>query len=306
MPVAPDLQPLLDAMAAPEARPIQDGTPQEAREMIGMTEQLRRPDQEVGGVETAPDEVAGCPARVYRPEGATGPMPTMLFLHGGGFVVGDLDTHDAICRLLARECWATVVAVDYPLAPEHPFPAAPETAVRAMREVAARRESYGGDDRLAVGGDSAGGNLSAVVAQQCRDLRLQAQLLIYPVVDPYGEWASREENGSGYFLDLAGMAWFQGHYAAGIDEETRTDPLMAPLHGDLAGLAPAVVATAEMDPLRDEGEAYAAALADAGVPVDAKRYDGQIHGFVNFDFLAESSRAAIMDLLARFRTLLHG
>ncbi|KAJ1683816.1 hypothetical protein LUZ63_020961 [Rhynchospora breviuscula] len=310
MPLAPDLQPLLDAVNDPGARPMHEGTPQQAREVIGMTEQLRRPDQAVTGVEVVPDEVAGRPARVYRPEGASGPMPTVLFLHGGGFVVGDLDTHDALCRLIARECWTTVVALDYPLAPEHPFPAAPESAVAAMREVAERRESFGGDDRLAVAGDSAGANLSAVVAQQCRvlasDLGLQAQLLIYPVVDPYGDYASREENGSGYFLDLPSMAWFQGHYAGEASPETRRDVRMAPLLGDLAGVAPAVVVTAELDPLRDEGEAYAAALAEAGVRVDAQRYDGQVHGFANFDFLAESSRAAILDFLTRFRALLHG
>jgi acetyl esterase len=305
--LAPDVANLLQLIEASGNRPIIEGTPQEAREaMRVLMVHLRRPEHAVGGVVVSEDTVAGHPARVYRPESAPGPLPTVVFLHGGGFVTGDLDTHDPLCRMLARDCDAVVVAIDYPLAPEHPFPEPVETALAAVREVHGRRGRYGGDDRVAVAGDSAGGNLAAVVAQEARDLGLAAQLLIYPAVDPVGDYASLEENATGYFLDVATIEWFQVHYAGAEPAESLVlDERLAPLQGDLAGVAPAVVATAEFDPLRDEGEAYAAALAAAGVPVDAKRYDGQIHGFANLDHVAPSAKAATDDMLARFKAMLH-
>lgn len=309
--VAPDLAALLQMLEASESPPIYECTPAEARAaMRVLMVQMRAPEFLVGGVTVSDDTVAGHPARVYRPDpvagSATGPLPTVAFLHGGGFVIGDLDTHDPLCRMIARDCEAVVVAIDYPMAPEHPFPEPVEAALAAVREVHARRGELGGDDRVAVAGDSAGGNLSAVVAQQARDLGLTAQLLIYPVVDPAGEYASRKENGTGYFLDVPTMDWFFLQYVgAKPGDSVLSDLQLAPLRGDLAGLAPAVVATAEFDPLRDEGEAYAAALHTAGVQVDAIRYDGQIHGFANMDHLARSAKAATDDMLARFKALLH-
>ena len=245
-------------------------------------------------------------ARVYRPDGIDGPLPTIAFFHGGGFVIGDLDTHDPLCRLLARECRSVVVAIDYPLAPEHPFPAASEAAVAAIRDLAGRLLELGGDDRLAVAGDSAGGNLAAYVAQSCRDVVRAGQLLLYPKVDAAGGYDSMSENATGYFLDVPTIDWFTTQLLAGDPGSFDVEDLrLSPLRGDLAGLAPAVVVTAGFDPLRDEGRAYAAALGSADVPVEAVEYADLIHGFANMDHVATSAKAALVDLLARFREVLH-
>ncbi|MGT2427471.1 alpha/beta hydrolase [Amnibacterium kyonggiense] len=234
------------------------------------------------------DEViGGVRCRVYRPQ-VTAPSPTIVYLHGGGFVIGDLDTHDLTVRLLATDVGAVVVSVDYGLAPERPFPGGVEDAWSVFATVAGRIEEFGGDPaRLVVAGDSAGANLAAVTAVHARDTEvpLAAQLLAYPVVDPGGEYASRGENADGYFLTARDMDWFFEHYtgvapgaegARSLVEDPRIAPLRTP---DLAGVAPAVIATAEYDPLRDEGVAYAAALVAAGVPVWHRTYEGQIHGF---------------------------
>ena len=230
--------------------------------------------------------VGGVRARVYRSGSAT-PAPTVVYLHGGGFVIGDLDTHDVAARLLATDLGGVVVSVDYALAPERPFPAGVDDAWAAFRAVAGSIADFGGDpDRLVVGGDSAGANLAAVTALRARDegVALAAQLLAYPTVDPGGEYASRTENAEGFFLTARDMAWFTRQYL-GVDAESpearerALDPRIAPLRADLAGVAPAVVATAEYDPLRDEGVAYAAALEAAGVRVWHRTYPGLIHGF---------------------------
>ena len=208
--------------------------------------------------------VAGdSPARLYRPTDLTADTPVLVYLHGGGFVIGDLDTHDQLCRRLCRDASATVLSVDYRLAPEHPFPAAVDDALAAVRWAAANL----GAARVAVGGDSAGGNLAAFCAQALPEL-VSAQLLIYPAVDAFGEYPSRTENAEGYFLEQTTMEWFFTHYVTGVDDLDAGDTRLSPFHGELAGLAPALVVTAEYDPLRDEGEAYAARLAAAGVPVD--------------------------------------
>jgi acetyl esterase len=305
---APDVAGLLQMLEASDAPPMTEGTPEQAREGFRLLMVHLRPvEAAITGVTASDDTVAGFPARVYRPDGVSGPLPTVAFLHGGGFVIGDLDTHDPLCRLIARDCEAVVVAVDYPLAPESPFPAAVDAALDAVREIHERRLELGGDDRVAVAGDSAGGNLAAVAAQELRDLPLSAQLLMYPKTDTSEAYPSLVDNGTGYFLDTPTIDWFSEQYVGvGADVQSLSSDLrLAPLQGDLSGLAPAVVATAEFDPLRDEGEAYAAALVDAGVTVDAKRYDGQIHGFANMDHLAPSAKAATDDMLARFRVLLH-
>jgi acetyl esterase len=243
---------------------------------------------------------------VYRPEGE-GPFPTVVFFHGGGWVIGDLETHDNQARSVARHGRAVVVSVDYRLAPEHPFPAAVDDAVAAARWAAAHLAELGGDDRLAVAGDSAGGNLAAVVAQQLHadGTPVTAQFLIYPAVDSAGEYPSRVENAKGYFLEQPTMDWFYGHYAGGVDDPA--DPRLSPLRAaDLSGLAPALVVTAEFDPLRDEGEAYAEALRAAGVPVRQQRYDGLIHGFFDMGPISAAAQAAIDESCARFGELLHG
>jgi acetyl esterase len=310
MPVDPQIATLLELIAAAESKPMSEGTPEEARRGFRtLTVDLRDPAAvpDVASVEDT--TVAGAegdlPARVYRPA-ADGPLPTLLLLHGGGFVIGDLDTHDVTARTLANGCRAVVVSVDYRLAPEHPFPAAVDDALAAARWVADHLVELGGDDRVAVAGDSAGGNLSAVVAQTFRDegRPLAGQLLVYPATDMGGSYPSHVENAEGYFLDAATMAWFLQQYAGGAAD--LADPRLSPLHGDLAGVAPAVVVVAELDPLRDDGLAYAAALEAAGVPVEVRTFPGLIHGFVDMGRHSAAAQAAIDETCELFRKVLHG
>jgi acetyl esterase len=299
---------MLEAIQRPS---LAAGTHEEARAAFRMlTVDMRPPDAVVPVRETEDIEVPGAtgalPARVYRPDDE-GPVPTIVFLHGGGFVIGDIETHDNQCRMVCREVGAVVVSVAYRLAPEAPFPAPVEDCVAATRWVAEHIAEFGGDpDRLAIAGDSAGGNLAAVVAQVARDEggpQLAAQLLVYPSTDFAGDYASRTENAEGYFLTLADMEWFATHYIGeGSDlTDRRLSPLLAE---DLAGLPPAVIVTAEYDPLRDEGEAYAQALERAGVPVTLRRYDGLIHGFFDLGALSPAAADAVRDTCAELRRLL--
>lgn len=222
-------------------------------------------------------------ARCYRPgDGADGGA-AIVFYHGGGFVLGDLDSHDGVCRALAERADATVIAVDYRRAPESVAPAAAQDAIAAFRDIAARADELRLDARrLAVAGDSAGGNLAAVVAQQTRHDPPApcAQLLLYPVVDFAEDKPSKDRFATGFLLEKASMDWFEEHYLpAGYDKR---DPMVSPLHGNLADLAPAIVVTGGFDPLRDEGEAYAAAVKAAGGNAACRRETGLIHGFINF------------------------
>ncbi|SHG25131.1 alpha/beta hydrolase [Geodermatophilus nigrescens] len=311
MPVDPSIAALLTMLEQSGAPPLYEGTPEAGRAYyLSLTRDARAPEAvvPVGAVEdrTVPGAAGDLPARVYRPEGADGPLPTVVFLHGGGWVIGDLDTHDNMARNVCRHARAVVVAVDYRLAPEHPFPAAAEDAVASARWVAQHLDEFGGDDRLAVAGDSAGGNLAAVVAQTLRDdgTPLLGQFLIYPAVDAEGDYPSRVENAKGYFLEKDTMDWFYGHYR-GAWEDAR-DARMSPLHhADLSGLPPAVVVTAEYDPLRDEGEAYGEALQAAGATAHVLRYDGMIHGFFDMGAVSPAAQAAIEESCARFGELLH-
>jgi acetyl esterase len=312
MPLEPEIARVLELMAGFGGSGLSAATPEQARKHFRfLTVDLRDPAQ-LAPVRSADDVVltgpAGeLPARVYRPE-ADGAVPTIVFLHGGGFVLGDLDTHDDHCRLLCAELDAVVLSVDYRLAPEHPFPAAYEDCLAATRWAGDHLDELGGDvERLVVAGDSAGGNLSAAVALACRDdgPRLAAQLLLYPGVDftDSGEHPSRVTNGEGLFLTAEDMRWFGGHYVP--DEAQRADPRASVLLAqDLSGLPPALVATAEFDPLRDEGEAYAAALAQAGVEVALQRYDGLIHGFFGLGPVSPGSAAAVREITAALRDLL--
>ena len=230
---------------------------------------------------TIPGPAGDLPVRVYRPADGTG-NPGIVYFHGGGWTICSLQTHDQSCRRLAAETGAVVVSVDYRLAPEHKFPAAAEDAYAATRHDAAQADELGSDPtRLAVAGDSAGGNLAAVVAQMARDQggpELVFQLLVYPVVDGTREHPSFAENGEGYFLTADQMRWYWEQYTDRPSD--RTEPYASPIVADdLSGLPPAMVVTAEFDPLRDEGEAYADALEAAGVPVTAHRAPGMFHGF---------------------------
>jgi acetyl esterase len=309
VPVDPHIAALLTMLEESGAPPLAAGTPESGRAFyLALTHGARTPEQLVPVRSTEDRTVPGAEgelrARVYRPE-EDGPLPTVVFFHGGGWVIGDLDTHDNMVRNVCRGARAVVVAVDYRLAPEHPFPAAADDAVAAARWVAQHLEEFGGSDRLAVAGDSAGGNLAAVVAQVLRDdgTPLAGQFLVYPAVDAEGEYPSRVDNAQGYFLEKDTMDWFYGHYA-GAWEDAR-DARLSPLHGaDLSGLPPAVVVTAEYDPLRDEGEAYGGALEAAGVHAEVLRYDGMIHGFFDMGPASPAAQAAVDESCARFGELL--
>jgi acetyl esterase len=309
LPVDQHIAALLEALDG--APPIYEGTPEEARAAFQqMTAGSLQPEQVVP-VRSADDMTIPGPdgdlrARVYRPD-ATGPAPTVVMFHGGGWVIGDLETHDNMARSICRDCRAVVVSVDYRLAPESPFPAGLEDALAATRWAAEHLAELGGDDRLAVAGDSAGGNFAAVVAQELRDTggpELAAQLLVYPATDATGDYPSRTENATGYFLDVPLMAWFMGHYAA--DPAVHDHPRISPLRtDDLAGLPPAVVVTAEYDPLRDEGEKYAARLADAGVRTEVRRFDSLVHGFFDMGPFSPGAQQAVDESCAMFAKLLH-
>jgi acetyl esterase len=252
-------------------------------------------------------------ARLYRI--GSGPAPTVVFFHGGGWVAGDLETHDRQARNLAIETGAVVVSVDYRRPPETRFPGAFEDAFAAVRDVCDRVAEFGGDaKRLGVAGDSAGGNLAAAAAIACRDagIALTAQLLVYPATDVAGgyadaelnaRFASRAENAEGYFLSRAVMQWFARHYLAdpGRASDWRVSPLRA---ASLAGLAPAVVTTAWFDPLRDEGAAYARALEAAGVKVRHHEGHGLIHGYFGLGDASEVARAEAQRARADFKALL--
>ena len=266
----------------------------------------------VGGVEdrSIPGPEGDIPVRVYRPA-TEGPYPGIVYFHGGGFVICDLDSHDGACRRLVNAIDAVVVSVDYRLAPEHRWPAAADDAAAALQWVADHADELGIDpSRLAVAGDSAGGNLSAVAALMARDQggpRLAFQLLVYPVIDlsaTRAEHASQRENAEGYFLTTAQMEWYREQYLVedAHGEEPYASPIKAPT---LTGVAPACVVTAEMDPLRDEGEAYARALEAAGVPVTLYRAPGMFHGFFNMDAVLDGSKVAQRVAFDALRSALH-
>ena len=302
MPLDPGTATLLDLIASSGQPPMYESTPEAARTAFRvMTVDWVQPDDVVPVGEVEELVVADRPARLYRPEG-DGPWPTLLYLHGGGFVIGDLDTADQLCRRICRGAAAAVLSVDYRLAPEHPFPAAVDDAIATVRWAADHAGELGGAPVLGVGGDSAGANLAAVVAQTLPDL-VDAQVLLCPPTHLVGDYPSRIDNAHGYFLELPLMEWFAGHYAGGADD--LDDPRLSPLLGEVKATAPALVVTTEFDPLRDEGEAYAARLEEAGVPVDRVRYDGLVHGFIDMGVMSPAATAAIDDTVARIGRLLH-
>lgn len=251
------------------------------------------------------DETAeGVPVRVYRADRGDEPLPVVVYFHGGGFVFGSVKRNDALGRDLAIRTGAVVVSVDYRLAPEEPFPAAAEDAWTVVRDIFARPAFYQSNGRVAVVGDSSGGNLAAVAAWQARDagLTLAHQALVYPVLDAAMDTPSYREFAKGYGLDAAEMAWFLDRYAGGTDP---ADPRLSPLRlPATAGLPPATVVTAEYDVLRDEGERYAARLAEEGVPVELRRFDGAVHGFFGLPRLFDQAAEARAYVAARLREAL--
>ena len=285
---------LLDAMRAAGGKPLHQQTIDEARAgMAAASQQLAAPP---AAVHDATDRTIPVPGgeigiRIYTPrEVPAGTLlPMVLNFHGGGFVLGNLDTHDSIARYYARHADAIVIGVDYRLAPEHPFPAAVDDAYAALEWAGAHARELNGDaNRVAVTGDSAGGNLSAVVCQLAKERggpRIAFQALIYPAVefDPRTNYPSRSEFGGGeYFLSTHDMAWFASLYLADVERQVG-DPRVSPLAArDLRGLPPALVVTSGCDPLRDEGKAYVDRLAAAGVPVEYRCVEGTIHACMSF------------------------
>ena len=266
--------PALETLAPAEARPLAAVglTPYEGqRESVALVENLRIP---------GPD--GEIPIRIYTPQ-SPAPRPAMVYFHGGGWVLCDLDTHDTVCRAIAHRSGAVVVAVDYRLAPEHKFPAAVIDCYAAVEWVSGNAAKLGIDRRrVSIGGDSAGGNLGAVISLKSRDEKgppVALQVLVYPVTDLSSfDTPSYHEFAEGHFLTKVQMEWYRDHYLASPEDGRNplASPLLAP---DLHGLPPALIITAECDPLRDEGEAYGKRLEEAGVPVTCTRYEGMIHPF---------------------------
>ncbi|WP_042463138.1 alpha/beta hydrolase [Neobacillus dielmonensis] len=287
---------LLEQLEAAGGPALETLAPEQARQAIDLGA-LAGVAEEVEKIEnrTIPGPGGEIPVRIYTPA-AEGPLPVLVFYHGGGWVIGNLDTMDIPCRMLAKTVGCVVVSVDYRLAPEHKFPAAAEDSYAALKWVAENASELGADaKRIAVGGDSAGGNLTAVTALMARDKggpSLAYQLLIYPVTNHSFDTESYLENAEGYFLTKNMMVWFWDHYLN--SKEDGLNPYASPLRaGDLSGLPPALVITAGFDPLRDEGEAYGNLLREAGVPVEATRYDGMIHGFFGMPGILDDSKKAI-------------
>lgn len=302
MPLDPQARRYLDGMAARGLPRVVDQTPVEVRAgMRKLSTELRVPDVPLSIEDrTIPGPAGEIPVRVYTPPSES-QLPVVVFFHGGGWVAGDLDTHDAVCRSLADRTGAVLMSVDYRLAPEQIFPAAADDAYAATCWVEKEAATFGGDPtRIAVTGDSAGGNLAAVVALRARDEagpKLAAQALVYPVTDCDFETTSYRDCAEGYGLTRDSMVWFWQHYVP--NQEDYSNPLVAPLKAEtLSDLPPALVVTAEFDTLRDEGDAYARRLREAGVPTQWTCYPGMIHGFFRHTFSFDAGAAVLEETSA--------
>jgi acetyl esterase/lipase len=300
----PQVAELLATAAASGAPPLTSLTPDQARARVRAGDAACAPGpalREVRDVDVPAGDVR-LRARLYRPDDG-GSLATAVYLHGGGWVTGDLEYSDALCRHLATEGCCTVLSIDYRLAPEHPFPTPLEDAYGALVWAAAE---LAGDGRLVVAGDSAGGALAAACALRARDESgpaLAGQLLVYPVLDADLDRPSYRSNGEGLVLGPQEMAWFWDHYLP--DTAARGHHLAAPLRaGDLTGLPPAVLVVADLDPLRDEGLAYAARLTEARVPVRLRHVPGLVHGFLRFTARVEAAAALAPAVATDLRTLL--
>lgn len=295
----PQAKALIDLIAERGLPPTHTLSPADARafyrERRSFSQPAPRALAEVRDL-VAPGPLGPIPLRLYRPASAAAAAPALVYFHGGGWVIGDLDTHDVLCRELAADAGCVVVSVDYRMGPEHRFPAAPDDCLAATRWLQAQAGVLGLDaTRFAVGGDSAGGNLAAVVSLAWRDageaVPLKFQLLIYPATDMRAGAPSHTSNGQGYVLTSDTIAYFQGHYLRPDQQgDWRASPL---LHGNLAGLPPALVLTAGFDPLRDEGRQYADALSAAGSTAQYVCFERQIHGFITMGRVIDEANVAV-------------
>lgn len=297
MPLDPQVKKILEEAAALDLPAYQDLSPSEARkQMLDLTAPVD-PLMTVDRVEdrSIPGPSSEIPIRLYYPEGDP-PFAAVVYFHGGGWVIGSLDTHHGVCHAFAKKSGCLIVSVDYRLAPEHRHPAAVEDAYAATVWVAENAAAIQADpQRIGIGGDSAGGHLAAVVAQMARDRqgpRLGLQVLIYPITDFNFETSSYLNNADGYMLTRDMMKWFWNHY---LGKKAAADhPYVSPLRAkDLRSLPPALVITAEFDPLRDEGEAYAAKLRQSGVNVKSICYEGMIHGFIRMTSRLDKANEAL-------------
>jgi acetyl esterase len=311
----PQARGLLELIEQRGLPPTHTLAPAEARSFYRERRFFTQPEPPaVGEVRSlrAPGKQGDIPLRLYRPLGSTGmssALPVLVYYHGGGWVIGDLDTHDTLCRELANGSGCAVVAVDYRMAPEHRFPAAVDDSLAALRWIQRKAASLGLDaTRLAVGGDSAGGNLAAVMAIAARDAEdpdIAFQLLIYPATDQRRGAASHATNGQGYLLTRDTITYFHDHYIADAaqDLDWRASPL---LHPELSRLPPALVLTAGYDPLRDEGLHYAQRLSEAGNRATHINFERQIHGFITMGKVIDEANAAVALCAAELRRALGG
>jgi acetyl esterase len=297
MPLDPQLQAARDRRVADGVPPLYTLTLEQARaaDIAAIRAGAGSPEPVHEVVDrTLPGSAGPVPIRVYRPNAAS-TAPALVYFFGGGWTLGSLDTSDGVCRTLANAAGCLVVAVGYRLAPEAKFPAAVHDCFAATAWLAEHGGQIGVDPtRMAVGGDSAGGNLAAAVTLLARDrgVGLAGQLLVYPNTDRFADTPSRREATDPAMFNRTSVAWYWGHYLS--SEEDGRDPLASPLRADsLAGLPPALLITAEYDPLRDEGELYGRRLADAGVPVTLARYDGMAHGFFTMGGTLDAAKVAL-------------
>ncbi len=306
MPVDPQLQVLLNQLANANVPPM-SSLPVEVvrqnRDQMSIVDPHPLPVHSIVD-RTIPGPRGEFPIRIYTPTG-DGPFPVFIFFHGGGFVVGSIEASDSVCRMLTTLTPCITVSVGYHLAPEHPYPAGPEDCYTATKWVAEHAAEFHGDPaRLAVGGDSAGGNLATVVALMANERggpKLRFQLLIYPTTDNHRPGtASLQEFANGYFLTRDAVEWFDHHYQTpNFDQK---DPHAFPLYArNLRNMPPALIITAEYDPLRDEGEMYARRLQEADVPVTLTRYDGMLHGFFTMIGVVDQSKIAILEAVSALR-----
>ena len=303
MPLDPQAQDVMDQLAALGLPPNHTVSPEEAR--VNMLSRPRAKGPEVAKVEdrTVPGSGPDIPVRIYTPAGS-GPFPALAWYHGGGWVVGNLETADGTARHLTVETGCVVVSVDYRLAPEAKFPAASNDCYAATKWIAQNASSINVDpSRIAVGGDSAGGNLAAVVSLMAKDRggpSITFQILVYPVTARDFSTGSYRQNADGYLLTLDAMKWYWNHYLS--SDADASNPYAAPsVAKDLSGLPPALVITAEFDPLRDEGEIFAQHLQAAGVPTICSRYDGMIHGFFGMPAVIDKGKQAISEAAAALK-----
>lgn len=304
---------VIDRMTAPGIKPLEQMTPEEARaDRARFAEEraaIAAPFQEVARVQnrTIPGQGGPIPVRVYWPEELAN-QPALIYFHGGGWVFGNIESVDRTCRVFTIGARSVVVNVDYRLAPEHKFPAAAEDAYRVAAYVASHPEEFSCDPRrIAVAGDSAGGNLAAVACLMARDRGgpgIAFQLLVYPTTDYDDDRPSAQEYANGTLLTRSAVDWFWGHYV-GSPEQGR-HPYASPLKAaSLEGLPPAMVITAERDPLRDQAEAYGRRLEQSGVPVTMKRYNGAMHVFFQMSGVLDVGKQALGDACAALRAALH-